>query len=381
MVVFTFLFLSCLPVKSQNYYQEACSSFDRGDYEHAKIQYKLWQAWEGIDMSDQIKKADDCLKAKNTADAMYYDEKYDIAAFYYKKILEINPNDINVKMQYNLCVDIIIPPNQVESIDNNSQSNYSNSSKKQQGIKLLLIKGGTFLMGSPESEPQRCSDETQRYVTLSDFYLSETVITNEQYCCFLNVMNVASNGKHNVSGYGNQKLIEAHEWGVQYVNGEWRPSPGKDNYPVVKVSWYGAKAFCDWASCRLPTEAEWEYACRAGTTTAFNTGAKLSTSQANYKGNEKERHLQHTEPVGTNAPNAWGLYDMHGNVLEWCNDWYGNYSKAAVTNPQGPSKGLGRVMRGGCCASDAMRCRSAYRTDNNPSACYCYNSFRIAATF
>ena len=262
----------------------------------------------------------------------------------------------------------------------------SHKSKTLQGVTLLYIKGGTFMMGSPESEPERESNEIQHLVTLSDFYLSEKAITNEQYCRFLNAKSISSDGKGNVSGYGSQTLVIAHEWGVQYISSEWRPASGKADYPVVYVTWYGAKAYCNWAGGRLPTEAEWEYACRAGTTTPFNTGANLTTSQANYNGNYpynsnvKETYLKRTQPVGSYAPNAWGLYDMHGNVWEWCSDWYGNYSTSAVTNPQGSDSGLFRVLRGGSWNYSARFCRSANRYIISPLNRDYYYGFRLASS-
>jgi len=118
----------------------------------------------------------------------------------------------------------------------------------------------------------------------------------------------------------------------------------------------------------LPTEAEWEYACRAGTTTTFHTGNNLTTQQANYNGNEpyndnaKGVFLKCTQPVGSYAPNAWGLYDMHGNVMEFCSDYFHRaYQNDFATNPQGPSSGSHAIVRGGAWDFPAFRCRSADR--------------------
>ena len=261
----------------------------------------------------------------------------------------------------------------------------SENESELKGIKMVSIKAGTFTMGSPPSEPERYSDEGPQYsVTLSAFRLSAYAITNEQYCRFLNDRGIGSNGQGSVTGFGTQYLIYSSGWGVAYASGQWRPQTGYAGHPVVYVTWYGAKAFCDWAGGRLPTEAEWEYACRAGTTTPFNTGNNLTTLQANYNGNypyngnPKGTYLGRTQPVGSYAPNAWWLYEMHSNVWEWCNDWRGNYSSSSQTNPTGPSSGLGRVIRGGSWGSSAGGCRSAWRSDDGPDGYGPDIGFRLA---
>jgi formylglycine-generating enzyme required for sulfatase activity len=203
-------------------------------------------------------------------------------------------------------------------------------------LEFRLIPAGTFLMGSPASEAKREDDEVQHEVTLTKaFYMGKYEVTQTQY---------------------------------RAVVGE-NPSLFKGGrLPVELVSWNEAVAFCRKTSeltgrrVRLPTEAEWEYACRAGTTTAYNTGDGITTDQANfYDSDNGGVYRKQTVDVGSFPPNAWGLYDMHGNVLEWCLDWYGDYDISKKIDPQGTASGFFRVLRGGGWFNDAGFCRSAYR--------------------
>ncbi|HOY39025.1 MAG TPA: formylglycine-generating enzyme family protein [Bacteroidales bacterium] len=225
-------------------------------------------------------------------------------------------------------------------------------------IEWADIPAGTFTMGSPTSEVDREDDETQHQVTLSAFKMSKYEVTFEQYDLFC---EATGRSKPDDEGWG------------------------RGNRPVINVSWDDATAFAEWMGCRLPTEAEWEYACRAGTTTPFNTGNNLTTAQANYNGNypynnnAKGKYRQKTMPVGSFAANAYGLYDMHGNVWEWCSDWYGDYSTSAQTNPKGASSGSDRVIRGGGWGDGAAYCWSAFRYGSTPDYRYYIFGFRLVS--
>ena len=234
----------------------------------------------------------------------------------------------------------------------------TNTNTVIKGVVFVNIPTGSFTMGSPSNEVDRSSDEQQHQVTLSAFKMSKNEITFTQYDAFC---DATGRTKPDDSGWG------------------------RGNRPVIYVTWYDAKAFADWMGCRLPTEAEWEYACMAGTTTPFNSGNNLTTNQANYNGNypyngnQTGVYLGKTQSVGSYPSNAWGLNDMHGNVWEWCSDWYDNYGTGSQTNPTGPSSGSYRVNRGGSWYGGAQYCRSSGRGDYDPSGGNSALGFRLVA--
>ncbi len=222
---------------------------------------------------------------------------------------------------------------------------------KQAGIKLRLVPPGTFMMGSPVGENGRDDDETLHQVTLTQpFYCGKFAVTQRQW--------------KRVMGNNPSKFTRVGE-----------------DAPVEQVSWKDCKDFLQklcklegvpQGTYRLLTEAEWEYACRAGTSTAFCYGDSLNSSQANFNGYlpynaSKGIWREKTTAAGSFKPNAFGLYDMHGNVREWCNDWYGSLSSSIETDPVGTSSGLHRANRGGYWRSRARFCRSADRFWDWPS--------------
>ena len=259
-------------------------------------------------------------------------------------------------------------------------------------IPTSAIPAGNFTMGSPEGETGRNTlFETQHEVTLTAFRISKYEITNAQYAAFLNAKSVDINGFWDKAPvYNSQILIKPssgeQDWGLHYSGSQWIPVAGYENYPVINVTWYGATEYATYIGGTLPTEAQWEYACRAGTTTTFNTGACLSNLQANY---EWERPYEYctntvtisphtTQRVGSYPSNAYGLYDMHGNVAEWCSDWGDTYPTTEQTNPTGPATGKSRVIRGGPWFSFALLSRSACRLGNAPDIAQSVDGFRVA---
>jgi formylglycine-generating enzyme required for sulfatase activity len=228
-------------------------------------------------------------------------------------------------------------------------------------IEWVEIPAGTIIMGSPANEEGRDSSETQHKVNLSAFRMSNCEVTIGQFKAFIDATGYVTDAdKKPLIDTGSTNLNRKRvNWKCD-AKGEIRPEAEYD-HPVIYVSWNDATAFAKWIGCRLPTEAQWEYACRAGTTTPFYTGSSINPFQANCYGFKGM-----TTPVGSFAPNAWGLFDMNGNVWEWCSDWYGEYPEMEQTDPGGPESGPGRVDRGGSWNSGGNSCRSASRDYTDP---------------
>ena len=248
------------------------------------------------------------------------------------------------------------------------------------------VPAGTFTMGSPLTEAKRVEDETQHTVSLSAFCISKYEITNAQYAAFLNEKNIDANGLYADGIYHIPLIYSNSSWGLTYNGAQWVPVPGYETSPVINVTWCGAAEYAYYLGGSLPTEAQWEYACRAGSITPFNTGNYLTNLQANYNWafpyndeiNTVTVSPAQPQPVGTYTPNAYGLYDIHGNVSEWCSDVYGAYPVTDQYNPIGASTGSDRIVRDGNWGSSAENCRSAFRKN---AASYSYDDkrgFRVA---
>lgn len=277
----------------------------------------------------------------------------------------------------------------------NKENNRTNNSSSGETINnnvevgedgLVIINGGTFEMGSPETEMQRETDETQHEVTVSDFYIGRYEVTQSEY---EKVMG------ENPSNFSGENLpVENVSWydTIEYCN---RLSEQEGLTPVYTIDGESVSWDRSANGYRLPTEAEWEYAARAGTTTPFNTETSISDEEANYYGHypygieenyfsqenletEPGQYRQTTVEVNSFAPNNWGLYNIHGNVAEWCFDYYGQYDLENTDNPSGPTTGTLRVNRGGGWNDYAKHLRSAYRASTTPSQKMSNIGFRVA---
>jgi len=231
---------------------------------------------------------------------------------------------------------------------------------------MIAVPGGSFLIGSPESEEGRKGDEgPQHRVTVGPFWIGKTEVSWKEYEAFMEAVPQTPKGDPGAP------------YEVDAITGPTPPyvDPyrgfGGGLRPAVGIGWYGAMVYCKWLTkatgklYRLPTEAEWEYACRAGSEGKYCFGDDVSAldEYAWHRGNSDHE----TKPVAMKKPNAWGIYDMHGNVREWCLDWYGaDYYKAFPVgewpkDPKGPDDGSNHIVRGGSWDTDAARLRSASR--------------------
>lgn len=290
------------------------------------------------DIEESIRKAE-AENLYKQAVGLRIKANYSDALVRINEALELYPNDVNYLKEKQI-IELTVQ--------------FSRADRKAGDRTVMVINGvefafrycppGTFWMGSPSSESGRDKDEKQHQVTLREgFWMMETEVTQKQWKAVM----------------GNN------------------PSKFKgDDLPVEMVSWNDCREFCKKCAqlalpVQLPTEAQWEYACRAGSAGVY---ADSLNDTAWYK--SRKTRAVGTRSVGTKKPNVWGLYDMHGNVREWCQDWYGSYPVGKVTDPVGPSTGSNRVVRGGSWYNNAQYCRSAYRNYYDPANRYYYLGFR-----
>ncbi len=219
------------------------------------------------------------------------------------------------------------------------------------GMEFVLIPGGTFMMGSTVLEPERGVDEAQHEVTVSPFLISKTEVTQAMW----------------------YKVMRSHPSSFQGLH-----------LPVESITWYEAMSFCEKAGLTLPTEAQWEFSCRAWTQTPFNLGPNITINQVNYNGcypylgTHEELYRLKTVPVAS-LPNinGYGLFDTHGNVWEWCLDWYNDYPTKPTVDPKGPNSGSRKVVRGGSWNYAALDSRSAERCHWGPDFRSDFVGFRV----
>ncbi|MDB4745595.1 formylglycine-generating enzyme family protein [Verrucomicrobia bacterium] len=304
--------------------------------------------------------------------------------------------------------------------------------QEESAIEWVTLQPGSFLQGSPENEPGRSKDELLHRVNItSPFQMSPTEVTNEQMRSVLQQalddglllpakvkVTILAPGAKNPT-----QILRYENSAIRFETGKFAIDEGAENHPCTGVSWYGAQIyanFCssrdgldqaidlsDW-SCnfdsngyRLPTEAEWEFACRAGSSTQISNGSinvtPFSPSEkigalepmldkiAWHHGNSTLENPEQYKPRGTHqvaqkAPNGWGLYDMHGNADEWCWDWFANYETGEQDNPTGPDKGWRKVTRGGTYTQLAKEMRSARRRGSLPFQGGIAKGFRLVRT-
>ncbi|MGO9272860.1 MAG: formylglycine-generating enzyme family protein [Terriglobia bacterium] len=292
-----------------------------------------------------------------------------------------------------------MPPASPSIVSSHQEPFFTNSI----GMKLVRIEPGKFMMGSPDSDKDAEAEEKppHRVRITRAFCLGVHMVTRGQFRRFVDETGYQTDAeKDGKGGYGWNETANKFEQAPRYT---WREAGFEQNdlHPVVNVSWNDAVAFAEWLgkkegkTYRLPTEAEWEYACRAGTTTRYFCGddaeglaevGNIADATAREKYPDWKNTIAardgfvYTSPVGRYRPNAWGLHDMHGNVWEWCWDWYGKdfYKGSRVDDPAGPLEAADRVIRGGGWRLNPRYCRSASRNGFAPDGRVSDLGFRLA---
>ena len=335
--------------------------YDLGEYQEAVKNYDLARNAPDkpnkTNIETKFTNAHNCLLWQNNALKNIKEEKYDLAEKEIIKVLEINPNARKT---------III----------------ASAIKPLYGMQL--VQAGEFMMGSDEEDDEKPVHK----VKLSTFEISKYEVTNLQYAVFLNRYG---SEKIKTGDYEGQEMIYEHNWGVwkNTITGKWEAQKGYEYHPVVYVTWYGAYEYCKFYDMQLPSEAQLEYAARGGIVETRRgvslqyAGSNNIDSVANYSGTG----INKTQPVGLLKPNQLGIYDMSGNVWEWCMDWYDKefyqncFDLGIVTNPLNEDSSSFSVIRGGSWYYYATVCRIASRFSYLPTDNFSYFGLRVCRVF
>ncbi len=271
------------------------------------------------------------------------------------------------------------------------------------GLTTVRIPAGTRMLGSNPDEPSYYRDEKLHQVTLTkDFYMSAYEVTNQQFADFLNAVGVGEDGEGPVDDSTESYVYDSttrdsgkFNFGVNWDGTKWVAAPGYEEHPIIYVSWYGADAYAKWVGGALPTEAQWEYACRGGQAEnlpfGIGDGTKMVKGMAQFyitdyydlaQGGRVvdstiAGYVASTYKVGSFEPNGYGLYDMHGNVYEWVSDWYDNYPDGDLVDPIGPETGSRKILRGGGWVNSGRELRSAVRWYARPTSRMENQGFRV----
>ena len=354
------LLKSFLPKGVTNIYAhfktEGDKQFALGEYTEALKSYNLAKNAPDLLASSSILKdvqnTENCSEWQQVALDLIKQEKYDAAEKEILKVLKINPNG-----RKSVVIASAINPL----------------------YGMVFVQGGEFMMGSPDKTIEYTDDERPVHkVSLGSFEMSRYEITNLQYAVFLNKYgsDMVLTGE-----FKGEEMVYEHNWGV-FKNKEtqkWEAQKGYEYHPVISVTWYGANEMATFYGLSLPTEAQWEYAARGGAKAieTIYAGSNTIDEVAWYSETSKATS---TFPVGLLKSNELNLYDMSGNVMEWCADWYSDYPEEFQKNPKSLLKGSYRVDRGGSWGHSAGGSRVAYRYGNKPNNYYNYLGFRLVSS-